>query len=105
VKDLVAKTDKAELSAQLIVTYTNLVRLVIASAIDKNGEQLFPRKWNNTFIDLPLIENRYQPVFSVETLNSIAQRTSGQDQVLYVLLAATGLRIGEVFGLEIKHLS
>ena len=90
VKDLVAKMDKAELSAQSIVTYTNLVKLVIASSIDKKGEQLFPRKWNNTFIDLPVIENQYQPVFSVETVNSIAQRTSGQDQVLYVLLAATG---------------
>jgi integrase len=97
--------DDASLSAQSIVTYTNLVKLVVASALDENGEELFPRKWNNEFIDLPMVENQYQPIFTAETVNAIVQTARGQDQVLYVLLAATGLRVGEAFGLEIKHLS
>jgi len=104
-KALIAKMDDASLSAQSIVTYTNLVKLVVASAIDENGEELFPRKWNNEFIDLPMVENQYQPIFTAETVNAIVQTARGQDQVLYVLLAATGLRVGEAFGLEIKHLS
>jgi integrase len=104
-KALIAKMDDASLSAQSIVTYTNLVKLVVASALDENGEELFPRKWNNEFIDLPMVENQYQPIFTAETVNAIVQTARGQDQVLYVLLAATGLRVGEAFGLEIKHLS
>ena len=105
VKTLVAKMHAANLLAQTMTTYVNLVKLVVGSAIDDNGEQLFPRKWNNEFIDLPVIENQKQPTFTAETMSAIVEKANGQDQVLYALLAGTGLRVGEAFGLEVKHLS
>jgi integrase len=105
VKTLVARMHAANLSKQTMTTYVNLVKLVMASAIDDNGEQLFPRKWNNEFIDLPVIENQKQPTFTADVVSAIVQKASGQDQVLFALLAGSGLRIGEAFGLEIKHLS
>jgi integrase len=105
VKTLVAKMHAANLSPQTMTTYVNLVKLVVSSAIDATGEELFPRKWNNEFINLPIIENQKQPTFTAETMSAIVQRATGQDQVLYALLAGTGLRIGEAFGLELKHLS
>jgi integrase len=105
VKTLVVKMHEAKLSAQTMTTYVNLVKLIVGSAIDDNGEELFPRKWNNDFIDLPVIENQKQPTFTAETMATIAENASGQDQVLYVLLAGTGLRVGEALGLEVKHLS
>jgi integrase len=105
VKVLAAKMHEAKLSAQTMTTYINLVKLIVASAIDDNGDQLFPRKWNNDFIDLPVIENQKQPTFTAETMSAIVQKTAGQDQVLYALLAGTGLRVGEAFGLEVRHLS
>jgi integrase len=105
VKTLVTKMHAANLSAQTMTTYINLVKLVVGSAIDDNGEQLFPRKWNNEFIDLPVIENQKQPTFTAETMSAIVEKTSGQDQILYALLAGTGLRVGEAFGLEVRHLS
>jgi integrase len=105
VKTLVVKMHVAKLSAQTMTTYVNLVKLIVGSAIDDNGDELFPRKWNNDFIDLPVIENQKQPTFTAETMTAIAEKASGQDQVLYVLLAGTGLRVGEALGLEIKHLS
>jgi integrase len=104
-KALVAKMHEANLSAQTMTTYVNLVKLIVGSAIDDNGDQLFPRKWNNEFIDLPVIENQKQPTFTAETMSAIVEKTSGQDQVLYALLAGAGLRVGEALGLEIKHLS
>jgi len=105
VKTLVAKMHEARLSAKTITNYVNLVKLVVASALDKNGEQLFPRKWNHEFMDLPVVENQHQPTFACETMNAIAQKASGQERVLYALLAGTGLRVGEALGLELKHLS
>jgi site-specific recombinase XerC len=105
VKTLVAKMHAANLSAQTMTTYVNLVKLVVGSAIDNNGEQLFPRKWNNEFIDLPVIENQKQPTFTAETMNAIVEKSFGQDQIVYALLAGTGLRVGEAFGLEVRHLS
>jgi integrase len=105
VKTLVAKMHAANLSAQTMTTYVNLVKLVVGSAIDENGEQLFPRKWNNEFIDLPVIENQKQPTFTAETMSAIVEKATGQDRILYALLAGTGLRVGEAFGLEVRHLS
>jgi integrase len=105
VKALVAKMHEANLSAQTITTYVNLVKLIVSSALDDNGDELFPRKWNNEFIDVPIIENQKQPTFTVDTMSAIVEKALGQDRILFALLAGTGLRVGEAFGLEAKHLS
>jgi integrase len=96
---------EAGLSPKTITTYLGLVKLVVASALDKNGEQLFLRKWNHEFIDLPVVGNQRQPVFTSEMVGKILQKAEGQDRVLLALLAGTGLRVGEALGLELKHLS
>ena len=105
VKSLVSMMHQAGLSPKTISNYVGLVKLIVASAIDGNGEQLFLRKWNHDFMDLPVIENQHQPTFTAETMSSIVQKADGQEQVLYALLAGTGLRVGEALGLEIRHLS
>ena len=104
-KTLVATFSDANLSAQTQVTYANLVKTIVASAKTPKGERLFPREWDNTFIDLPEIENQHQPAFTAEQVTAIVENATGQYQVLYALLAGTGLRAGEAFALEIKHFS
>jgi site-specific recombinase XerC len=105
VKSLVSRMHEAGLSAKTISNYVGLAKLVVASAIDDNGEQLFPRKWNHDFIDLPVVENQRQPTFTADTMSAIVQKADCQEQVLYALLAGTGLRVGEAMGLEVRHLS
>ncbi len=105
VKTVVAKMHETGLSAKTISNYVGLVKLVVASATDDNGNELFPRKWNHEFLDLPLVENQHRPTFTPEEITAIAQKAAGQEQILYSLLAGTGLRVGEAFGLELKHLS
>ena len=68
---------------------------MVASAIGDDGEELFPRKWNHDFLDMPLVEKQHQPTFTAETMSAIVEKADGQEQVLYALLAGTGLRIGE----------
>jgi integrase len=105
VKTVVTKMHEAGLSPKTINNYIGLVKLIVASAIDHNGDELHPRKWNHEFLDIPIVENQQQPTFTADTMNLIVQNASGQDQVLYALLAGTGLRIGEALGLEVRHLS
>jgi integrase len=105
VRTLVEKFYKAGLSPQSITTYVNLVKLIVASAIDENGEEIYPRKWNSSFIDMPTITNQRRPSFTPEAMSSIVARAEGQYRVLYALLAGSGLRIGEALGLEVKHVS
>ena len=66
---------------------------------------MFPRKWNHDFIDMPVVGRQHQPTFSAETMSAIVERANGQEQMLYALLAGTGLRVGEALGLEVRHIS
>jgi integrase len=89
----------AGLSSQTLKNYSKLVKL-IASAIDEQGEELYPRKWNRRFIDLPKIENQRTPTFTVEEVAQVVASTEGHYRILYALLAGSGLRVGEALGLE-----
>jgi hypothetical protein len=106
VKELVEKM-AVELAASSIRDYVNVVKAVVASAIDDNGEQLFPREWNDEFIDAPLVGEQNQPSTTAGGMTKILEQSTGQFQVLYALLAGCGpLRAGEALGLEInKHIS
>jgi hypothetical protein len=105
-KDLVEKM-AVKLAASSVRDYVNVVKAVVASAIDENGEQLFPRKWNDEYIDAPLVAEQNQPSTTSEGMTQILMKAAGQYRVLYALLAGCGpLRAGEALGLEIdKHIS
>jgi hypothetical protein len=97
----------ADLAPASIRDYMNHVKSIVGSAINDDGEELFPRKWNDEYIDAPIIKDQRQPTTNGEALTIIIDRAVGQYQVLYALLAGCGpLRVGEALGLEIgKHIS
>ena len=105
VKELVEKMVKAKLAAKSIDNYIGLVKLIVASAIDENGEEIYPRKWNHEFIDLPEVKNQHKPSFTAEQVPEIIAKAEGQDHMLLLLVASTGLRLGELVGLSIQDLS
>jgi len=105
-KNFVSRLSDAGLSANTIRNYVNFMKLVVASAINERGEEIYPRKWNAEFIDMPEIKNQNTPCFTAEQVTAMLKASSGWHQVLCALLAGTGLRIGEALGLEIgKHIS
>lgn len=104
-KELVTKMADAKLSPKSIHNYAQIVKMVVASAVDEQGEELYPRKWNHEFIDLPEVKNQHRPTFTSEGVTGILAASEGQWRMLYALLAGTGLRIGEAAGLEVKHIS
>jgi len=105
-KELVDKMVE-KLAASSVRDYAKMVKAVVASAIDENGEQLFPRKWNDGYIDAPLVEEQNQPSTTSEGMTKILKKATGQYRMLYALLAGCGpLRAGEALGLEVgKHIS
>jgi integrase len=105
VKPLVTKMHEGGLSPKSIENYVGLVKLVVKSARD-NGQELFPRKWSNEEMDVPEIKNQRRPYFTAEMVSAIISHADERERALYVLLAGTGLRIGEALGLEVgKHIS
>lgn len=104
-RELVSKMDDAGLSAKSIHNYIQLAKMVVASAVNEHGEEIYPRKWNHEFMDLPLVKNQRTPTFSADEVTMIVAAAQGQYRVLYAFLAGTGLRIGEAMGLEVSDIS
>jgi integrase len=105
VKPLVTKMHAAGLGPKSIENYVGLIKLVVKSARN-NGQELFPRKWSNEEMDVPEIKNQCRPYFTAEMVSAIISHADERERVLYILLAGTGLRIGEALGLEVdKHIS
>jgi hypothetical protein len=73
---------------------------VVASAVNEEGEQIHPRKWNHEFIDMPVIDKKKQktPSFAGEVVTGIVRLATGLYRMLFILCAAAGLRIGEALG-------
>src|SRR5258708_24629595 len=88
------------LAAASIRHYLGIVKSVMASAINENGEELFPRKWNEEYIDAPVIEDQRQPTTTSEGVTTIVAKAEGQYQMLYALRAGCRpLLVGETLGL------
>ena len=107
-KGLVERMVKAGLSPKTVNTYSQVVKSVVASAINEEGEQLFPRKWNHEFVDMPVVDKSKQntPHFTSEVITGILASSKGYKQMFCALLGGTGLRAGEALGLEVdKHIS
>ena len=89
------------LAAKTIVSYSLVVKLVAASAVDSEGEQIYPRKWNHDFVGMPIVQKEKQPrptVTEAEVATILANAPE-RYAVFFALLAGTGLRIGEALAL------
>jgi integrase len=101
VRALVASLTESGLSPATITLAVSLVKQIVSSATDEEGEQLYPRKWNTKFIDAPKVDPTAQkaPICPVPAITAALQTTSGDIRVLVALLAGTGLRVGEALSL------
>jgi integrase len=107
-KSVVAKMSEQGLSPKTIDNYVPVVKMVVASAVDEQGEEIYPRKWNHEFIDLPVVEKDKQntPSFSSEVMTGLARWKRERERMIFVLCGAGGFRVGEALGIEIdKHIS
>jgi len=103
VRELVEKMSDAGLSPKTIVNYVQVVKLVVASAVNDEGEQIYPRKWNHDFIQLPIVRRDQQrrPTVTESDLREILATVKNcKYSLLFALLAGTGLRIGEALALR-----
>jgi len=102
-KVLVAKLVDEGLAATTVNGVISVVKLVVASAVNEEGEQLYPRTWNHEFMELPIVDQNSlkAPKAASEAISQAISRAIGQDKALYALLAGSGLRIGEAQALMV----
>jgi integrase len=102
------KSAKPPLADKTIVSYFQVVKAVVASAVNKEGEQLHSRNWNLHHIGLPIVNERKQskPAYVATEVEQIVSTAKGRYRVLFALLAGSGLRAGEALGLRVgEHVS
>jgi integrase len=108
-KELVAKmVASGELGPKSIGNYTQVVKMVVASAVNEQGEPIYPRKWNHEFIDMPVVTKNEQkrPAHTGEVVTKIiAAAREEKYRTLLTLCAAGGLRLGEALGIDVNNVS
>ena len=79
-----------------------MVKFVVASAVDEEGDQTHTRAWNHEFIQLPLVikENQNRPTITQAEITELLSSLKERDAVLVALVAGTGLRIGEALAVR-----
>jgi integrase len=105
VKPLVDNMKKS-LSARTVNKYIEYIGQIVASLKDgRTGEPIHRRKWDRSVMDLPIVHPKRQrrPTFRVDAVDALISSSTEDEQALYVLLAATGMRISEALALETKH--
>jgi hypothetical protein len=120
-KTLIAKLSGAGLGPKSIHNIVQVMEAVVASCVNENGEETYPRKWNFCvapvlrlaaprldfeFADMPVIEDQHTPntpSLTGDHITRLVASMKGQERMLCILVPACGLRIGELSGLEIKH--
>jgi integrase len=105
VKPLIEKMCVSGLSPRTVNKYIEYVKQVVESLKAPNGEPVYNRKWNAETMDLPIVEYSEQkrPSLKAKAISEFISDSCGQEQALYVLIAATGMRISETLAVETGH--
>ena len=105
VKPLIEKMSSSGLKPRTVNKYMEHVKQVVDSLTGPNGEPIHHRKWDAETMDLPIVEHAEQkrPSLPTDAISKLIKQSSGQEHALYILLAATGMRISEALALEVHH--
>lgn len=106
-KPIVDAMKKEGLSSSSMDSYFKIVKNVMKSIIDpETGDYVFHRKWSPELLDMPLVEHTKTPCATKEQIEKMLKYSKDEwERRLYVVLAATGLRISEALALEWSHLT
>lgn len=100
VNEVVTKLSNDGYSARSIALNVTVIKKIRKSAVNEDGDQLFPATWNAEVIDAPGVGDGKQPMVSAAGLQDAISKADAHRKALYALLAGTGLRIAEARALK-----
>jgi integrase len=107
-QELIDKMVAGDLSPKSISNYFAVVKMVFASAVDEDGQEMHPRNWRKMSLVIPKVNKRQQrrPCFTKEVMNKLANSRTIKPKMrmLFILCGATGLRIGEALGIRLEKI-
>lgn len=101
-----AETISQKLGPKTTREVVGLVKMILESHVNADGEPLLDLRWRTDFIfeNVKEIGRQSQPTISRDALNAVLRnrRMKVRDRVLIALAASTGMRIGELLALKIN---
>lgn len=96
-KKFVSSLSRSGLSIKTQTEIISLTKQLVASAVTSEGEQLYPKVWDNNFLDVPLVVASEQktPSATAEQVSAAVSKAEYPYNGLWALLGGTGLRVGE----------
>ena len=106
-RELISRMTAAGLAPKTIVNYSQIVKMVVASAVSDEGDQIYHREWNHEFVGLPIVQKEKQrrPTITQAELETILSSVKVRYRTFFALLAGTGLRVGEALGVKTSDLA
>ena len=102
VKNVVAKLSEQGLSPRTIALNVMIIKKIRKSAVNDEGDPLYPATWNTEMIDAPEAEPMTQgSTITQEGVQEAISRAETVDKALYALLAGSGLRIAEALSIKL----
>ena len=106
VADFVTKLVNGGEGPKTVKNYFFVVKAIVASAKDVSTRKpLYPVAWDNEVLLMPRVnpKKQHRPTFTAAQVSQIVERVKGVYKMLFIVLAATGLRIGEAIGLKVEN--
>jgi integrase len=102
-KSFVQTLIEKKLSPKSIQEIAAFARGIVLSAVDAEGEPVYQRTWRLDFVDAPVVVNQRQPTITKNKLQDalrVRHTKTDKYRVVVALLAATGIRVGELVALR-----
>ena len=98
---IVTEFSERGLSPRSIGTKVFIIKAIRKSAVNDDGEQLFPITWNSRKIDAPGIDEAKRPSLTAQEVEAAISKAFMTRKPLYALLAGSGLRIAEALAIKV----
>jgi len=82
-----------------------VIKLIISSATDAEGEELFPRTWKRRVINAPRVDRdkQHTPCLTRDEVETLLRKAkTEQERLIYAFLCGSGLRISEVQAMRVN---
>ncbi len=81
-----------------------VIKLIISSATDAEGEELFPRTWKRRVINAPRVERdkQHTPCLTRDEVETLLRKAkTEQERLIYAFLCGSGLRVSEAQAMRV----
>jgi integrase len=82
-----------------------VIKLIISSATDAEGEELFPRTWKRRVINAPRVERdkQHTPCLTSDAVETLLRKAkTEQERLTYAFLCGSGLRVSEAQAVRVS---